>query len=319
MNKKRRNIRSRNSFSKKAKISLINSFSAFSKGKYKRRNKNNSAVALMFSLLSLIKNNFVISIFAGLCIFCIIWTLIIFSSNIFLVSQLYIQRQDSLINIEKAYSTMNYVRWKNIFFIDKNNVRERVINSQWSTKNVNVNIDLPSTLNIFIEAYSPVFQTSSQYILENGILIDKSGNNIYDIPSLTLINTQENNKSLNIENLESAKILIETLKKNILGINIQDILYYEKEWEVLIIGENSNIYIFDLAADVTAQVKRLAIYNQDQSDITDSRYVYIDVRVSWKLFLCRYEAEFSCLENLTRIYSPELINLRKKESSETPQ
>lgn len=44
-------------------------------------------------------------------------------------------------------------------------------------------------------------------------------------------------------------------------------------------------------------------------NINETPYLYIDVRIPEKLFLCGFEAEFRCRQNLKYIYGESLFSL----------
>jgi len=246
-----------------------------------------------------------------------IW--LVFFSWYFKISELYISRQDSVTNIEKAYSSMRYIRWKNIFLIDNASIVERLQKSQSSIKNIALDIDFPSTLNIIIESFSPIFQTEQYYILENGSSIEKQGKNTFDVPSINIIPQISSNEDIfKVRDLDFIRDINESLRKNILGIGIQNILYYVKENELLIISQNWNIYMFDTSEQVASQVERLAIYDQEKWSL-DDKLVYIDVRIPGKLYVCWNQFEFDCRKNLREIYGENILTLKDQVLSESQQ
>jgi len=82
---------------------------------------------------------------------------------------------------------------------------------------------------------------------------------------------------------------------------------------------SGNIFIFDLAHDVTSQIEKLAIYEKEKEVLNEKKYIYIDVRIPEKLFLCSLEYEFDCRRNMKQIYGKSIFEELAVESSEPQQ
>lgn len=67
--------------------------------------------------------------------------------------------------------------------------------------------------------------------------------------------------------------------------------------------------MFDLSGEnIARQIEKLAVFQKESEDITQKKYIYIDVRIPGKLFLCSYEEEYKCRQNLKDIYGDSIFN-----------
>jgi hypothetical protein len=82
---------------------------------------------------------------------------------------------------------------------------------------------------------------------------------------------------------------------------------------------SGSIFIFNLAQGIEKQIKKLAVYEKEKGNIYEKKYIYIDVRIPEKLYLCPFEAEYSCRENIKYIYGDTIFQDLSIEVSELQQ
>lgn len=237
--------------------------------------------------------------------------IILFCAAIFLlfwpllkIEHIYISGDNWLININKAYESLGYLRWENLLLAQSNDIIERLKNSQEPIKSIQIEADFPNSLYIEIGSHEIIFQTDTSFILRNGNIIEKKWIQS-DVPEINISLIDTNNEyadNISQKDIQSIERLLNLLKKNISWFQISQIYYARNEHELLISLKNKNIFIFDLQNNIEAQVKQLSIYNKDTKNITSTLYTYIDVRVVGKLFLCWWNNENTCKKNLDTIY-----------------
>ena len=124
-----------------------------------------------------------------------------------------------------------------------------------------------------------------------------------DISQLALFS-----KLLKSQEIRNIYVLNKELKRNIPGFQIAHSKYYIQEKELHIQSNIGTIFIFDISNDLNSQIQKLAIYQKEQENIAEKKYIYIDVRIAQKLFLCGYDEEFSCRDNLKKIYGENVFS-----------
>lgn len=130
---------------------------------------------------------------------------------------------------------------------------------------------------------------------ENNRIILKISNSEKDI--YRLLNYK---KFIEIKKLEKIYNLIKTFEKNLLELEINEILFYQKEREIHIITKNETIFIFSLEENISKQLKKILVYSKWKNN--SLRQIYIDLRIQNKIFICPYKSEYQCKINLKRIY-----------------
>lgn len=253
-----------------------------------------------------------------------LWVILFLIFSSFLkISNIFIYREGSVINIDQAYGNVDYVRWKNILFLDTNEIVSRLQKSQRSISSIEFDVDFPNSLNIHIASYPAIFQTPEHLILSNGVVVSKDLKEYIWIPHIQTSENIDNYAifwdTLNIADLKNLFNLIKYWKKNILGLDFKQIKYFIKEKELLLMHSSGTILIFDLSHDVTTQIEKLAIYEKEKGNIFDKKYIYIDVRIPEKLFLCSLEFEYDCRRNMKHIYGESIFEVFESESSELQQ
>ncbi len=250
------------------------------------------------------------------------WVFWIFWSSYFHVKKINIFREDPIINIDRAYGSIDYLRGKNIFLIDSKDIAARLQRAQSSISSIKISTNIPNTLNINLGSYTPLLQTSKHIILSNGSVIDKDSIPSNDIPtihtSVPLTNYVDFSKNLPVRDLIQISSLLSYATKNIFGFSWDKISYQVTEREILILS-GWVIYIFSLDDNIENQVNKIAILEKERGKIGEKKYVYIDMRINGKVFTCSYESEFDCKYNLREIYWESIIQQLQEDVSELIQ
>lgn len=252
-------------------------------------------------------NNYYILIFS---IFVIIIIYIIFWP-IFKIKEINIIKQDDITNMDIAYKTMDEYRWLSIWNADKQEILNKLRNYQHNIKDIKLNINLPNKLNLTINSYKWVFNTSINgktfIITENGTLIPWNYSN--ELNEIIVKNEIEKSKFLDYKEILNKKYISnifltkKIIDENFTNIKISKITYYVIERELHLETEKNTILIFDLESDSRQQIEKLAIFNKENKPLDKNDFIYIDLRINNKIFYCPKEAEYKCKSNLKSIYS----------------
>jgi cell division septal protein FtsQ len=273
--------------------------------KFKKRKKSQIKTHIYKIRPYFTRENRIIIFWSGLIflVFCIIF--LIFWPFL-KVKNILITREDTIININQAYWNVEYTRWKNILFLDTSTIASRLQKWQNSIEEVRFKVKFPDTLQIHLKAYTPLFETQDQLILWNGVFVTKEGIGNYELDTMIVESSNEDIftywYTLNPVELQKITLLMSELRKNILWFNPTAIQFYTAEKEVIISQEDSTLFIFDVSWSIPEQIEQLSIYQKEWWGIPKNTYVYIDVRIPKKLFLCSLEQEFVCSKNLLNIY-----------------
>ena len=210
-----------------------------------------------------------------------------------------------------------------MFEIQDSTIEEKLKNYQNNIGYVDVDLNFPNTLEIYIASYPVYFQTQIEkipgdadsvknyYVTQNGTLIP--GSKSSEFPSIELKNGLETNalpdykKFFLQEDIEAMYHAIDFFEKNIVGTTIETIYYYQIEKEVHFILENGNRLIYTLSKKdeewtIKNQITKTAIFHAEQKKITDDDIIYIDMRISNKIFYCTTETKNTCNANIKKIY-----------------
>lgn len=262
-----------------------------------------SSLKITFSKHKLLLSflGFVLSV--GIWVFFIFWPL-------FQIKEIIIEHDSQTININQAYDSVDYIRGKNIFFIDDWDVAERIQKNQNSIKDVVFENRFPDTLVIYLSGHQRAFQVDWYLILENGAIVGQEAPQ-EDIPTLRVSEDLYERsifwKTLRATDLESINFLQNELTRNILGFTVKTLYYLPTQRELIIEHQNKNLFIFDLAWNLQSQIEGLTIFHKEWWNIVEKKYVYIDVRIPEKLFLCGFENEFLCRKNMKDIYGDTIF------------
>lgn len=219
-------------------------------------------------------------------------------------------RKDSVTNIDLAYNALSDIRGKRILDIEESVIKQKLYDYQNNIDYVDVDINFPNTLEIYLLSYPIYFQTQIEnkhfYITQNGTLIPGKPNPEYK--NIVLKNGVQTNvfpdykKFFQQKDMQNIYEAIAYFEQNIVGTKIKNVLYYQTQKEVHFELENENIIIYTLEKDLKQQIKKTAIFHAEHREITDSSIVYLDMRVTNKIFYCDSETQNQCLANLKKIY-----------------
>ncbi len=242
---------------------------------------------------------------AWLLILCVLFLLLPF----FRISyqSLYIARGDTLIDINRAYETLWYLREEHIAFTDFAKIENRLQKSQPWIRDVYIRRSFPNKLYISLRSENIIFQTENLLILESGKTLKKENKNYIDIPKIVLYDSHKQLLDQYSEVLEEEYIqkiieLQKSLQKNIPSFSYDPALYYIKQQELILQGTGLNILIFDLNGDINDQVKRLSVFHNEHTNISEANFVYIDVRIPRKIHYCSLWEEYACRSTLEKYY-----------------
>jgi len=240
---------------------------------------------------------------------CVSVIYFIIFSPFFNITNIYIYREDPISNIEQAYRTVNYIRNNKIFSIDSKQLADRLRNSQKNLQAIQIEKKFPKTINIYLDSYAPIFTSEWWLILQNWSYIENDGGLILEIDELSLIpKISEIEWVIDFKHLEIIQNIHSLIEKNILWSKVIWKEYYIKEEELLIWLDTWWIIIFDLEQNINDQIKKIAIYSNENTSLTKHHFVYIDTRINGRLYVCPLESEFVCVNTLKNIYSNDLFN-----------
>jgi len=291
------------------------------KKKYKKRKKNiiQKLIAKLDSFSHLSGKNI---------LFLSLWTLIaiiiilLFYGKVATLEKINIYREWALIDINRAYRQLEYIRGTNTLRVNSREIAEKLQKSQISLSEIRIDVSFPSTIDIFLKPYPIAFQTSTYFILSNGAVVEKANEVFQEIPPLIISEDLSEyvdfQKTLNQDEIIALQRVISESEKNILWLESSQIYYFITEREALLQDTSWTIYIFDINWDIESQVTKLAIYKKESED-TQVNYSYIDLRVGEKIFLCSRELKSTCENNLKNIYWNEVLTNFMKESSWSQQ
>lgn len=234
---------------------------------------------------------------------------------IFKVSQIEIIKKENITSMDRAYKAVEKYRWESIFKIKKDDILVQMKSYQENIKDIEINIDIPNVLNIDVESYPALFNTTinekNYLILSNWTLVPYKLKE--DIKNLVVIKDFDKNNFLSYKKIFNEKYInkideiIKKLEENIINIEVQELTYYVLERELHIDITNNTKLIFSIHSkdNIEEQIKKAVIFNKEHKDITLNEIIYIDFRIPNKIFYCDVESEFLCRNNLKSIYSDE--------------
>lgn len=250
------------------------------------------------------------AIIATLVIITLSWIAFLLYWPVYTVKFINIIRQDSITNIDLAYNALSDIRGKRILEIQDSLISQKIYNYQNNIQVVDIDINFPNTLEIYLLSYPVYFQTiigeKSFYITQNGALVPGKPNTEYK--TMILKNGVQSNvfpdykKFFEQEDIQNMYEAVYYFEQNIVGTQIKNILYYQTQREVHFELENGNIIIYTLEKDLKPQIKKTAIFHTEHKQISDDNLIYLDMRISNKIFYCDDENQRQCNLNLKKIY-----------------
>lgn len=283
------------------KIKKIQTLKRYKKEKtYKRSN-----LQLRINTANYIKKVHIIGAFIFL-----ILALVIFSLSFLKVKTITIIKKEDISNITIAYKAVDKYRWELLFLVQKDKIKNSLVDYQKNIKSIDITRILPDTLKIEIESYKPIFKTiieeKSYIVTENWVTVPTNQEN-KELQELSVISDEVYNfpsykQLFKQDYLEKIVYIKNKLKDNLLSASIKSIVYYPVEREVHLITNNDIILIFNLSELVDTQIEKLMIFNKEHFNLSKSWIIYIDLRIKNKVFYCDSENEYQCRKNLKNIY-----------------
>ena len=303
------------SFSKRKKRKLNKrklTLSKLNKTSFTKKRKKIVIKNINFEQLKIFWNNIfyyyllIFIILTSLSLYIIFWP-------VFKIKYIEIIKQDNITNMLISYKALENYRWEPIWTPEKKDILKSLQNYQHNIRDIKVKITFPDTLKITIDSYKWLFNTTVNdktfTITTNGTLIPAQYSEDYS--ELKIINNIAKSKFLDYKKVFDSTFLAKIsninnkIKENIINLNIKDITYYVIERELHIETEKDTILIFDLNWNTNEQIEKLAILNKEHIDINKYWIMYIDLRITNKVFYCTIEEEYKCIKNLKSIYSNE--------------
>ncbi len=232
-------------------------------------------------------------------------------SNYFLVQDIRVVRQDSNSSVEISYGVLDELNGKNIFLLDVSRIKDELFDSQENLWKISVTKQFPKTIKVtqtsYTEVYNTIVDEKAYLLLSNGSLVPGSKEELLDIDLKfdSFPNFYEYKKIVPSNELKNIFGIEELLRKNFITAGINKINYYVTEKEAHFIMETWATIIFDLTEPVESQIEKLAVFHQENIEISNPAIIYLDLRIAERLYFCSTENEFTCNENLNFIYGIE--------------
>jgi len=247
-------------------------------------------------------------------IIIIIWIILLYNSSFFKVNKIEILREDPRSSINIAYLSIWNIKWKNIFSLNKNNLKNKLKNYQNNINYISITKLYPHTIKIKIWSYKEIYNTiinNKTYLLLTNwsvVPINKINKNLLtiNINNNKIGNFIDYKQIVKKEKLDKIIYIENKLKKNLLTNKIISIDFFPIQREVHIILKNKTRIIFDINQNlnwIDKQIKKIIIFNKQYHNINKNDIIYIDLRIKYKLYYCDIEKKYDCYNNLKRIYS----------------
>lgn len=220
---------------------------------------------------------------------------LLFFSNIFQIKKFEVIDDGTIItdNLELNKLLEENILKKNLFFINEDNLREKIINNFPEIADLQFKKNLPSKITVELKKYPTVanlidiikspdgIQIQKKYLINsNGIVITENEENS-DLPYLKV--TTEEILGLKTQALEKDKldyiIKVINLFEEKFGMNILEAEYLTKEREIHLKTEKLFYVFIDITKDMIAQIEKLK-KALPKLDIYKTPLEYIDLRIS---------------------------------------
>ncbi len=279
------------------------------KSQFKRRKKQLNFDFACCQKLKIFGNN-IAHYYAALWFIFIIWCIFLIYGPVFTVKTINILKQDNITNLSISYDSIAEIRGKKIFQIEKSDIFSRLNSYQNNITDIKFEISLPDSIKITTITSPALFNTmihDKSYILTKNWTVvpknpDETLRNIELIKDFSKIWFIDYKKILKESALTKISEIIYDIEENILDIKIKNIQYRPSIREVHLVLEDNSLLIFSLDEDKDEQVKKLVIFHKDQQNINDAALIYMDLRIKNKIFYCDKTKEYSCKQNLKKIY-----------------
>ena len=275
---------------------------------FKCRRKKNTAYQLKLNFN--FDKKFILYILIWWILFSILAITYVLKWWYFSIKTINITIKDKIVDENIAYKSIDSIRNKSIFLENKKDISKKLLDYQKNINNIKINKSLPDTLNIYIDSFPILMNVNYNWrkysLTSNWVLLPyiKSENKKI---LLNIIKNKENKyKILSYKKVFKNNVikkiysLIKSFKNNILEHNIEKIELFTDERELHITAKNKTIFIFSLEDNIEKQLKKLMVFTKEKDKLL--KYIYIDLRIEDKIFICPYEKEYQCLKNYRRIY-----------------
>lgn len=275
---------------------------------FKCRRKKNTAYQLKLNFN--FDKKFILYILIWWILFSILAITYVLKWWYFSIKTINITIKDKIVDENIAYKSIDSIRNKSIFLENKEDISKKLLDYQKNINNIKINKSLPDTLNIYIDSFPILMNVNYNWrkysLTSNWVLLPyiKSENKKI---LLNIIKNKENKyKILSYKKVFKNNVikkiysLIKSFKNNILEHNIEKIELFTDERELHITAKNKTIFIFSLEDNIEKQLKKLMVFTKEKDKLL--KYIYIDLRIEDKIFICPYEKEYQCLKNYRRIY-----------------
>lgn len=244
----------------------------------------------------------------GLSIFLLIF---LFVWPVFSIKFIEIEKKENITNLDIAYKAVETIRWKSFLLSDGKDISEKLQSYQKNIKEVYIKKIIPNTLKIVIESYKGIYNTTinnKEYIItENGVLIpSKFSEELKELkftknyPLFSwILDYKDVFQKKYMDNIEYTH---KKISDNLLTEKLIEYYFFPTEREFHIDFEKGAKVIIDISWDIDEQIKKLVIFYKEHLKWDLSWIVYIDLRITNKVFLCKTETEFECRKTLKNIY-----------------
>lgn len=246
----------------------------------------------------------------------IIWFVLILSSlyivlfsDYFSVKNIDIIKNDSWVNINLAYKSVEDIRYSPLIFTDKKEIKQKILSFQPNISNVEISKILPNNLKIILTSFDKLFYFENDWkkyeILENWSVIPTSTiqkENIIKIKWLSLYWFIDYKIIFDWATLKSIFNALNYLKENNSFVQVKELTYYLKEYEFHILTQDNITILFDLTKDIKPQVEKLDIFYKNYQNQIKAWITYIDLRIEDKLIYCPEDKYKICKNNLDSVY-----------------
>lgn len=230
---------------------------------------------------------------------------------IFSIKFIEIEKKENITNLDIAYKAVETVRGTPLLLSDGKEISEKLQSYQKNIKEVYIKKVIPNTLKIIIESYKGIYNVKineKDYILtENGVLIpSKHSEELQELKftkNYALFQGILDYKDIfSKKYMDNIQYAYKKISDNLLTEKLSSIYFFPTEREFHLDFENGAKVIIDISWNIDEQIKKLVIFYKEHLKWDISWIVYIDLRISNKVFFCKTETEFECRRTLKNIY-----------------
>ncbi len=280
--------------------------------KIRKRNKFNLQLKINFEWHKFKKVIFVI------LFLLIVLIIILIKWPFFKIKNINIIRLDENVNSRLIEKKLAPIKNTLLFSIEKEEIEKIIKKTQQNIKEVDITKTPPSSINIRLSSYEPIFKTqlkTNKYLItQNWVFLPTKKKNEnkteIKIKDLEIQNYPNYKKILKPENLYKIRYLEEKIKDNIVNLKIESIIYYKTAREIHFIINNKTRVIFDIEIQkewkLDDKLKQIFVFNKEKVNIIKPWIIYIDNRIKSKILYCTKNKLNLCLETINYIYWEKL-------------